>query len=94
MESYATLGLGPNSGLGDSITRVALTAIFKVVGKLNNLRPAIGAQGKIHKILAPYPVEGQQPKGPWFHNYLTENHDRLWPSPQSKSSSLILNFWC
>ncbi|KAF2668697.1 heme peroxidase [Microthyrium microscopicum] len=83
LESYITLGIGSQQFLGDGVTRVALTAMFKVIGKLNKLRPTLGDQGKIYKVDAPYPEEGGQPVGPWYHNYLTESHDRLWPFPQS-----------
>jgi linoleate 8R-lipoxygenase/9,12-octadecadienoate 8-hydroperoxide 8R-isomerase len=85
LDSYATLGLSPAGGLGDGINRIALTAMFKVVFKLNKLQKTLGPQGEVARVPAPYPVEGEVPTGPWFHNYLTEQHDRLWPSPQSKS---------
>ena len=84
LQTYISLGAGTHEGLGEGITRVALTAMFKVIGKLDNLRAAKGGQGIVHKVLAPYPEQGEKPKGPWFHLYLTENHDRLWPFPQSK----------
>jgi cytochrome P450 len=90
LDAYISLGATSHQSLGDGISRVALTAMFKVIGKLDNLRPAKGGQGIIHKIYAPYPELGEKPKGPWYHVYLTENHDRLWPFPQSKFAFLNL----
>jgi cytochrome P450 len=84
--SYISLGMGPHECLGSGMTYTALTAMFKVVGKLDKLRPALGPQGLLHKVKAPFPTEGVVPKGPWYDLYLTESHDSLWPFPQSKLS--------
>jgi linoleate 8R-lipoxygenase / 9,12-octadecadienoate 8-hydroperoxide 8R-isomerase len=93
LEAYLSLGDGTHQTLGEGITRVALTAMFKVIGKLDNLRPAKGPQGKLHKVAAPYPEVGEKPKGPWYHVYLTESHDRLWPFPQSKSLTVFASIF-
>jgi linoleate 8R-lipoxygenase / 9,12-octadecadienoate 8-hydroperoxide 8R-isomerase len=96
--SYIALGLGTHECLGSGMTYTALTAMFKVIGKFDNLRPVLGQQGVLHKIKAVSPNEGIIPTGPWYDLYLTENHDRLWPFPQSKLSTNCFNmkitdFW-
>ena len=78
--------------LGDAITRVALTSMFRVIGKLDNLTTAAGSQGKVYKVSAPYPEPGQTTIGPWYDLYLTESHDALWPFPQSKFDCGDSNF--
>jgi linoleate 8R-lipoxygenase / 9,12-octadecadienoate 8-hydroperoxide 8R-isomerase len=90
LESYITLTAGPLTALGDGMSQVALTAMFKVIGKLEDLQPVPGAQGKVNKILARFPGEGEGPLGPWFHQYLAVKQDSLWPSPQSKPFKLWL----
>lgn len=45
MENYIHYGLGPHSCLGGEASRTALTAMLRVVGRLDNLRRAAGPQG-------------------------------------------------
>jgi linoleate 8R-lipoxygenase / 9,12-octadecadienoate 8-hydroperoxide 8R-isomerase len=89
-DAYITLGIGCHEYLGAAMTYTALTAMLKVVGKLKNLRPANGPQGKIHKVRAPHPDENADPSAPWYHSYLTESHDSLWPFPQSKFDTILI----
>ncbi|PLB52792.1 heme peroxidase [Aspergillus steynii IBT 23096] len=50
LNSYIQYGLGAHTGLGKEATLLALTAMLRVVGRLDNLRPAPGAQGQVKKI--------------------------------------------
>ncbi|KAF2236511.1 heme peroxidase [Viridothelium virens] len=51
-DSYIHLGFGPGrEGLGAPMAKVALTAMFKTVMKLDNLQPMPGPQGQIKKVL-------------------------------------------
>lgn len=80
MDSYIHLGYGPHQCLGLPMTKVSLTVMLKEVAKLKNLRPAKGAQGKLHKVEKKmYPGE----KYP-YHAYLTENWDMYFPFPCGK----------
>ena len=45
LERYIHYGLGPHACLGMEASRTALTAMLRVVGRLNNLRRAPGPQG-------------------------------------------------
>ncbi|KAL5375464.1 hypothetical protein DPSP01_011163 [Paraphaeosphaeria sporulosa] len=74
-ESYIHLGAGPHACLGAPLAKVALTAMLKEVAKLKGLRPAAGAQGKVHS------VEKTVGEGEVFHGYLTEVWDGYWPFP-------------
>jgi len=78
IDSYVTLGAGPHQCLGLPMTRITLTALLKEVAKLKNLRPALGPQGKIHKVVKPMGPPGD--KYP-YHAYLTENQDMYFPFP-------------
>lgn len=79
IDSYIHLGSGPHQCLGLPMTRVALTTMLKEVAKLEGLRPALGPQGKVHKVAKSlFPGE----KYP-YHAYLTENQDSYWPFPCS-----------
>lgn len=53
MESYIHYGLGPHACLGGEASRTALTAMLRVVGRLDNLRRAPGPQGQLKKIPRP-----------------------------------------
>jgi len=48
MENYIHYGLGPHACLGGEASRTALTAMLRVVGRLDNLRRAPGPQGYYH----------------------------------------------
>ncbi|THC96109.1 hypothetical protein EYZ11_004431 [Aspergillus tanneri] len=50
LDSYIQYDLGPHTGLGKEVTLLALTAMLRVVGRLDNLRPAPGPQGQVKKI--------------------------------------------
>ncbi|KAG9234558.1 heme peroxidase [Amylocarpus encephaloides] len=50
IESYLVYGIGPHSCLGGAASRAALTAMLKVVGRLDNFRATPGPQGKMKKI--------------------------------------------
>ena len=67
-------GYGPHECLGIEASQVALTAMLKVVGKLDGLRRAPGALGQLKKI--------SRPDG--FHVYMTENQGSYFPVPTSK----------
>jgi linoleate 10R-lipoxygenase len=53
MEIYIHYGLGPHACLGGEASRTALTAMLRVVGRLDNLRRAPGPQGQLKKIPRP-----------------------------------------
>jgi linoleate 8R-lipoxygenase / 9,12-octadecadienoate 8-hydroperoxide 8R-isomerase len=53
MELYMHFGFGPHQCLGYGMSRIALTTMLKVVGRLDNLRRAPGAQGQLKKVLGP-----------------------------------------
>jgi len=50
LENYIHNGVGPHACLGTSASWVALTAMMKVVGRLDNLRRAPGPKGQLKKI--------------------------------------------
>lgn len=77
LDSYIHLGYGPHECLGLPMTRVTLTTMLKEIAKLKNLRPALGPQGKIHKVAKKM---GKGDKYP-YHAYLTENQDMYFPFP-------------
>lgn len=53
IDSYIVYGMGPHQCLGGEASRVALTAMLKVVGRLDNLRRTPGPQGEMKKIPRP-----------------------------------------
>jgi linoleate 10R-lipoxygenase len=53
LESYIHYGIGAHTCLGKEASMVALTAMLRTVGKLQNLRRAPGPQGEIKKIPRP-----------------------------------------
>ncbi|EEP80274.1 hypothetical protein UREG_05116 [Uncinocarpus reesii 1704] len=71
LDSYIHLGLGPHECLGAGMTKVALTTMLKVVGKLENLRRAPGPQGQLKKIPGPGGITA----------YMSEDESRLSPFP-------------
>ena len=85
IDSYIHLGSGPHQCLGLPMTRVALTTMLKEVAKLEGLRPALGPQGKVHKVAKTSPLGEKYP----YHAYLTENQDSYWPFPCCKSSGEV-----
>ena len=74
LENYIHYGLGPHACLGAEVSRVALTAMLRVVGRLDNLRRAPGPQGELKKI----------PRLGTFDVYMRADHGSYWPFPTSK----------
>ncbi|KAL2788440.1 heme peroxidase [Aspergillus keveii] len=70
-ESYLNYGIGSQIGLGKEATLTAITAMVRAVARLDNLRPAPGAQGVLKKVTRPagYTV------------YLREDHGAYSPFP-------------
>ncbi|KAJ9263257.1 hypothetical protein DTO212C5_7683 [Paecilomyces variotii] len=64
LDSYIHYGVGPHTCLGKEASQVALTAMLRVVGGLDNLRRAPGAQGQLKKI----------PRPGGFYIYMREDH--------------------
>lgn len=77
IDSYIVYGIGPHTCLGGQASRVALTAMFKVVGRLDNLRRAPGPSGELKKIAR----EGG------FYVYMDTFQSTYFPFPTSKSCS-------
>ncbi|KAL2052222.1 hypothetical protein ABVK25_007381 [Lepraria finkii] len=71
MENYIHYGLGPHACLGGEASRTALTAMLRVVGRLDNLRRAPGPQGELKKI--------SRPGG--FYIYMRADHGSYFPFP-------------
>lgn len=71
MENYIHYGAGPHTCLGEEASRVALTAMLKVVGRLDNLRRAPGPLGELKKI----------PRPGGFHVYMRSDHGSYFPFP-------------
>jgi linoleate 10R-lipoxygenase len=74
MESYIHYGVGPHTCLGKDASQTALTAMLKVVGRLDNLRRAPGPQGQLKKI----------PRPGGFYIYMRENEEGYFVFPTSK----------
>lgn len=73
LDSYIHYGIGPHTCLGRDASRVALTAMLKVVGGLDNLRRAPGPKGELKKI----------PRPGGFYVYMREDHGSYFPFPLS-----------
>ncbi|KAL8639900.1 MAG: hypothetical protein Q9226_008813 [Calogaya cf. arnoldii] len=71
LESYIHYGMGPHTCLGRDASRVALTAMLKVVGRLDNLRRAPGPAGELKKI----------PRPGGFYIYMRADHGSYFPFP-------------
>ncbi|PYH92083.1 peroxidase [Aspergillus ellipticus CBS 707.79] len=71
LSSYLHFGTGPQSGLGKDANLIAVTAMVRVVIRLNQLRPAAGGQGILKKI--------PQPEG--YSVYLREDYGSFSPFP-------------
>jgi linoleate 10R-lipoxygenase len=74
MENYIHYGVGPHACLGGDASRVALTAMLKTVGRLDNLRRAPGPSGQLKKI----------PRPGGFYIYMRADHGSYWPFPTSE----------
>ena len=79
LDSYIHYGMGPHTCLGRDASRVALTAMLKVVGRLDNLRRAPGPAGELKKI----------PRPGGFYIYMRADHGSYFPFPLSKSNSFF-----
>lgn len=64
IENYIHYGAGPHACLGAEASRTALTAMLRVVGRLDNIRRAPGPQG--------YALIKSTP----FCHYLSDDHER------------------
>lgn len=53
MNAYAHFGFGPHKCLGIGICKTGLTTMFKVFARMENLRRAPGAQGRLAKLTGP-----------------------------------------
>jgi linoleate 8R-lipoxygenase/9,12-octadecadienoate 8-hydroperoxide 8R-isomerase len=95
LDSYIHLGSGPHQCLGLPMTRISLTTMLREVARLKGLRPALGPQGKVHKISKTMGV-GEQAEKYQYHAYLTENWDGFWPFPCGKLHipSLLGHYEC
>ncbi|KAG8526808.1 uncharacterized protein KY384_008237 [Bacidia gigantensis] len=71
IENYIHYGLGPHACLGGEASRTGLTAMLRVVGKLDNLRRAPGPVGELKKI----------PRPGGFYVYMRSDHGSYWPFP-------------
>ncbi len=78
LESYIHYGVGPHYCLGRDASRVALTAMLKVVGRLDNLRRAPGPAGELKKI----------PRPGGFYVYMRDDHGSYFPFPLCEYSSM------
>ena len=92
VDSYILFGHGPHQCLGLPMTRVALTTMFKVVGRLDQLRPAnvsvggVTVPSQVKKVATEF-SPGDKSKLPesWLYNvYLTADWDLYFPFPTSK----------
>lgn len=90
IDSYIHLGGGPHQCLGLRMTRVALTTMFKVITRLDGLRPAPGPQGRVAKVLVSFGEDDNLPEGWHYHKYLTEDHDSYFPFPCCKLQATTL----
>lgn len=71
MDAYMHFGFGPHQCLGYGICRLALTTMLKVVGRLDNLRRAPGAQGHLKRLAGPGGIS----------EYMTADHSSYFPFP-------------
>ncbi|KAM3418478.1 hypothetical protein BST61_g4460 [Cercospora zeina] len=91
LDSYLILGHGRHQCLGLPMTRVALTTMLKVIGRLDNLAPmpvAVGKKSEPHsvkKVMKEFvPGDGKVLPESWhYHLYLTEDWDQYFPFPTS-----------
>ena len=78
LDSYIPFGVGPQASLGKETSIIALTSMLRVVGGLDNLRRAPGAQGQLKKVTH---EEG-------YTTFLREDNSGYFPFPMSKFISL------
>lgn len=80
MDAYIHYGVGPHTCLGKDASKVALTAMLRVVGGLQNLRRAPGPQGELKKV----------PRPGGFYTYMREDWSSYFPFPMSKFDPLCV----
>lgn len=68
---YIHYGIGPHQCLGYGLSKVAMTAMLKIIGQLDNLRRAPGPQGETKKVAGPH----------GFTKYMTADQSRYVPFP-------------
>jgi linoleate 8R-lipoxygenase / 9,12-octadecadienoate 8-hydroperoxide 8R-isomerase len=73
LDLYIHYGMGPHQCLGYGVIKVAMTAMLKTVGQLDNLRRTPGQQGEIKKVVGP---DG-------FATYMTADQSNYFPFPTS-----------
>ncbi|PYH96256.1 heme peroxidase [Aspergillus ellipticus CBS 707.79] len=73
MSLYAHFGFGPHQCLGMGMCKLALTTMLRVVGRLDNLRRAPGAQGQLKKLIGPGGIA----------IYMTPDQTSFWPFPST-----------
>ncbi|QIW96819.1 hypothetical protein AMS68_002337 [Peltaster fructicola] len=91
IDSYVHFGWGPHQCLGTPMTRVALTTMLKVIGRLDNLQAADVAvgkykeQSKVKKIVKEFvPGDLEAFDKHWhYHAFMTEDWDMFFPFPTS-----------
>ncbi|EXJ92751.1 prostaglandin-endoperoxide synthase 1 [Capronia epimyces CBS 606.96] len=68
LDAYIHYGIGEHTCLGKEASMVALTAMLRTVGKLENLRRAPGAQGELKKVPRPggFYVYMREDQGSYF----------------------------
>jgi len=71
LDSYIFYGIGPHTCLGGDASRVALTAMLRTIGKLDNLRRAPGVAGSMKTVA----------RDGGFYVYMDEFWSRYWPFP-------------
>lgn len=79
LDSYIHYGEGPHTCLGRDASRIALTSMLRVVGRLDNLRRVSGQQGVLKKI----------PRAGGFYVYLREDAGSYSIFPMSESCSFL-----
>ncbi|KAF7512006.1 hypothetical protein GJ744_002719 [Endocarpon pusillum] len=68
---YIHYGTGPHQCLGYGLSKVAMTAMLKTIGQLDNLRRAPGPQGETKKVAGPH----------GFTKYMTADQSSYVPFP-------------
>ena len=70
LKSYIHYGMGPHQCLGYDVSKTAMTAMLKTVGKLDNLRRSPGPQGTLKSV-----------PGPGITLYMTPDQGTVFPFP-------------
>ncbi|KAI9368890.1 heme peroxidase [Aspergillus egyptiacus] len=90
-ESYLNYGIGAQVGLGKEANLTGVTAMLRAVFRLDNLRPAPGAQGVLKKIVRPsgYTVYMREDHGAYspFPTTFRIHFDGTVPTPKKQITS-------